>query len=163
MRILIGITGGLVFAPLCIVWPDEVWALQIHDSPEGYIGHQMAHGFFLVAMGMLAYWLRSTGLVREQGWRHIHWACILFAAWNLSALAGHAVARNMPSVMFLGDSTQWNQRLHLGATPAKALLYYILHMDNLLCAPAIALLFLGVRRFYKIQLKVPGVGENDHA
>jgi hypothetical protein len=78
-----GITGAVVPTVLCILWPDEAWALQVHDSPEGYIVHQMAHGFFFVAMGVHTYWLRSTGLVRDQGWRHIQWACLLFAAWNL--------------------------------------------------------------------------------
>lgn len=163
MGILGGIIGGVVLTILFIVWPDGAWALQVHDSPEGYIVHQMAHVFFLVAMGILAYWLRSTGLVKERGWRYIQWACLLFLAWNLCALAGHAVAREMPSAVFLGAGTQWNQQLLLAASPVKAPFYYVLHMDNLLCAPAIILLFLGVRRFYAIQTGVLQKGVDDDA
>lgn len=141
-----GIATGLL-----ILCPNPAWSLQVHNAPEGYIAHQLAHLFFLIALGILAYWLRSSRLVKERGWRHIQRACLLFLLWNAWALAGHWVARDIPAEMFLGSSAEWNQRLIVTHTPVKAYLYYIFHLDNLLCAPAILLLFLGVRQFYKEQ------------
>jgi hypothetical protein len=141
----------LILVFLLLVWPGTAWALQVHDAPEGYVVHQVAHVFFLVCMGVLAYWLQSNRLVEKRGWRYIQGACLLFLLWNICALAGHWIARDITSDMFLGSGTQLNQRLLVPQKSIEMYLYYFLHMDNLLCAPAVFLLFLGIRSFYKTR------------
>jgi hypothetical protein len=139
---------------LLLIWPSSAWCLQVHDAPEGYVGHQLAHVFFAISMGILAYWLQSNRLVDKPGWRYIQWACFLFLLWNVCALLGHWAARDITSDMFLGSGTQLNQRLLIPQESMKTLLYYFFHLDNLLCAPAIFLLFLGIRSFYKTRTHI---------
>jgi hypothetical protein len=133
---------------LLIGFLDNAWALQVHESPEGLVAHQLAHVFFAATMALLVYWLESNGFVAARGWRLIQIACLLFIAWNVAAFAGHWTAKAVDSSLILGERGTIDQRILLQQSP-WVLLFYILHLDHLLCVPAIFCLFLGIRSLYR--------------
>ncbi|MDD3472426.1 MAG: hypothetical protein PHS86_06560 [Syntrophaceae bacterium] len=131
--------------------PEPVYALQSHGEPEGLFAHQIAHILFSVSMIFLAYWLKSNNFTRERGWRLIQISCILFFIWNLVAFCGHYVEVKLPSKLIEGTGSGWDQALLLSGSP-YSLYYYFLKMDHLICVPALACLFLGLRNLYKKTL-----------
>lgn len=126
--------------------PDSAWSFQSHPAPEGLYAHQMAHIFFIIAMGMLAYWLEFNRFTLQRGWRLIQVSCIFFLIWNLVAIAGHWVEVQIPGEVLQGDP-DWTQRIELGSNRLNWV-YYFLKLDHLYCVPAIVCLFLGVRSLY---------------
>jgi hypothetical protein len=141
---------GLVFATLTVLvcLPQRAWALQIHPAPEGLIAHQLAHVFFGVAIGVLAYWLEVNNFVEERGWRLIQISCLLLVVWNIAALAGHWVSIHMPQDAFQGRAGLWSRRVLIDRSP-WALPFIILHFDHLVSVPAILCLLFGIRSIYR--------------
>lgn len=135
----------LAAASLFLFWGfgREAWGLQVHPEPEGLYSHQIAHLFFILSMGILVFWLRKRGLVREPGWRLIQWGCIMFIIWNGAAFIGHAVEAQMTEEYFTGKG--WSRALlvHGFLSPT---IYLLLKMDHLTCVPAILFLYLGLRK-----------------
>jgi uncharacterized membrane-anchored protein len=127
--------------------PDVAHAFQAHPEQEGLYVHQLAHVFFGVAMGMLAYWLEKNRFSSQKGWRLIQISCLLFILWNVSAFVGHIVEELLPKEALVGSSG-WNRRILIGGD-VIALLYYVLKMDHLVCVPAMVCLFLGIRILYR--------------
>jgi hypothetical protein len=127
--------------------PVSLWAFQSHPAPEGLYAHQLAHGFFIVAMGFLAYWLQFNRLAMQKGWRLIQSACLLFILWNVVAIAGHWVEERIPREVLQGDP-DWTQRIDLSVNTLNYA-YYILKLDHLVCVPAMICLLLGVRALHK--------------
>jgi hypothetical protein len=126
--------------------PAVVNAFQSHPAPEGLYVHQLAHCFFVFAMGMLAYWLQINGLTREKGWRLIQLSCILLILWNLVAFTGHWV-EEMISDSAVSGEPDWTQRIVVDSVCTG--LYYVLKLDHLVQVPAMLFLLLGVRSLYK--------------
>lgn len=120
-------------------------ATQMHGAPEGLYLHQFSHLFFIFAMGILVYWLRSRALVKEPGWRYLQYACLFFLLWSLDAFVIH----------LLDEQAQWVGVTHLDAwrlrldAPAGAqwlaFVYFLLKLDHLLCVPGMVFLFMGLR------------------
>jgi len=137
--------------------PESSWAFQSHPAPEGLYVHQLAHGFFIVAMGILIYWLQVNDFVRQRGWRLIQTACILLILWNADAILGHWVEERVSSEAVIGEP-DWTQRIVLDSVMTR--LYYMLKLDHLLCVPALVCLFLGIRSLYKGALKEEGRARN---
>jgi hypothetical protein len=129
-----------------ILVPASVWAFQSHPAPEGLYAHQLAHFFFIIAMGFLAYWLEFNRLVLQRGWRLIQTSCLLFLLWNLVAIIGHWVEERIPREVLQGDP-DWTQRIDLTVNSLNYA-YYFLKLDHLVCVPAMICLFLGVRALY---------------
>jgi hypothetical protein len=136
-----------------IVGPDLGWAFQAHPAPEGLYGHQIAHGLFILAMGILIYWLQVNDFVQQRGWRLIQMACILLMLWNLTAMLGHWVEERAPADAVIGES-DWTQRIILDSAMMR--LYYVLKLDHLVCVPALVCLCLGIRSLYKAALREEG-------
>ncbi len=127
-----------------LLWPELALALQVHPAPTGLYAHQIAHAFFTVSMGILVYWLQERRLVERRGWRYIQLSALCFILWNLGAMAGHVIDSYLTEEAFVGQG--WKTAL----VAEKAILpnlYYLLQMDHLICVPAMALLFLGLRQF----------------
>jgi len=130
--------------------PQLAWAFQSHPAPEGLYAHQLAHVFFIVAMGMLVYWLQVNDFVRERAWRLIQISCLLFILWNMDAILGHWVEERVTSDAVIGEP-DWTQRIVLDSS--MTWLYYFLKLDHLICVPALICLCLGIRSLYKTALK----------
>jgi lipid-A-disaccharide synthase-like uncharacterized protein len=140
-----------IFILWCLVlFPEAGWAFQSHPAPEGLYVHQLAHGFFIVAMGILIYWLQVNDFVRLRGWRLIQVACILLILWNADAIVGHWVEERVASDAVIGEP-DWTQRIILDSTMTR--LYYMLKLDHIVSVPALICLFLGIRSLYKDALK----------
>jgi lipid-A-disaccharide synthase-like uncharacterized protein len=135
--------------------PEVAWAFQSHPAPEGLYVHQLAHVFFIVAMGILAYWLQVNRFVQQRGWRLIQMSCILFILWNIDTFFGHWVEERVAADAVIGEP-DWTQRIILDSSMTR--LYYALKLDHLVSVPAIICLFLGIRSLYKYALK-----EEEHA
>lgn len=128
--------------------PDVSWALQVHEAPEGFVAHQLAHIFFAAALALMAYWLEANRFVQEKGWRLIQAACLLLLLWNVVAFCGHWVTEKIPPDLLVGERGTVSRRLLLGDSP-RTVLYYYLGMDHLVCVPAILCLYLGIKTLYK--------------
>ncbi len=138
---------GLIVAILTVTEP--AWATQAHSAPEGLYAHQLAHIFFIISMGVLAYWLRERKLVQAVGWRYIQYSALLFILWNIDAFFVHFVEEQLALI-----DTQpvgfW--KIHITSTVNSQILvwlYYAAKLDHLLCVPALLFLFFGLRRLLK--------------
>ncbi|MDD2604787.1 MAG: hypothetical protein PHF66_08260, partial [Desulfobacteraceae bacterium] len=80
--------SALLCLALLIV-ADPALATQTHGEPEGLVVHQIAHLFFLLSMGTLAYWIQARGLSRQRAWRLIRYAAIMLMVWNTDAFLAH--------------------------------------------------------------------------
>ena len=126
--------------------PHSAGATQAHGAPEGLYVHQFSHLFFIFAMAILIYWLRSRGLVRQTGWRYLQYAALFFILWSVDAFLVHLLDEQFKLVA-VTRTGPWQLRLD---TPAGlgflAPLYYLLKLDHLVCVPGLFFLYLGLRR-----------------
>lgn len=143
---------------LLLALPSGVAATQGHGGPEGLYVHQMAHLFFMFAMGLLIYWLRLRRLVDQAGWRLIQYAALFFILWNLDAFIVHLLEEQV-DVLSISRPGRWQiaietqpQWTWLGA------LYYLVKLDHLLCVPAVVFLYMGLRRLIKEAPQRPAKG-----
>ena len=127
---------------------DAVLATQAHGAPEGIYAHQAAHIFFIIAMGILIYWLRARGLVRESGWRFIQYSALFFILWSVDTFLVHLLDEqlNFIQVTRIGP---WQIRID---DPFNnnilGIFYYIIKLDHLLCLPALLFLYAGLKRLF---------------
>ncbi len=125
---------------------QPAWATQAHGAPEGLYVHQLSHLFFIFAMAILIYWLRSRGLVRDPGWRYIQYAALFFILWSFDAFGVHLLDEQFLLVTAV-PAGPWQIRLD---TPTGleflGILYYLMKLDHLLCVPGLVFLYLGLRR-----------------
>ena len=129
--------------------PGSALAVQEHGAPEGIYLHQGAHLFFVASMGRLIYWLRQRRLVREAGWRYIQYAALCFILWNIDAFAAHFLDEQADILDTL-PAGFGKLRIETGDYPlALAWFYYFAKLDHLLCVPAMAFLYAGLRRLLK--------------
>ena len=135
-------------------------ATQVHLGQEGLYAHQIAHVFFIIALGTLIYWLRERKLVMETGWRFVQYSAIFFVLWNLDALLVHYLdGRN--DLFETINAGAWNASIHVIEGPsALAAVYYLGKMDHLLCVPAVVFLYAGLRQLLKQARQAPGPEEN---
>ena len=133
-------------ALICL--PSAAWALQTHPAPEGLYAHMLAHVFFIVTLGIFTYWLQSTGLVRQRGWRLIQISCFMFILWNLDTFTVHWIEHTMTRDMFITTGLDWSKKL-LMTGGWRSWLYYLGKFDHLICVPAILFLLMGLRHLYK--------------
>lgn len=134
-----------------------VYATQAHGAPEGLYTHQLSHIFFIVAMGILIYWLRSRHLVRQPGWRLIQYASVFFILWSLDAFLVHYMDEQTELIR-VARASDW--QIHIYAAGDRiwlGLLYYFLKLDHLLCVPGMVFLYMGLRRLTDpVRSKDPG-------
>jgi hypothetical protein len=128
---------------------DPALATQTHGGPEGLVVHQIAHVFFLVSMGTLAYWIHSHGLSQQRAWRLIRYAAIMLMVWNTDAFIAHLLDEQTGLI-----AVHQIDPIHLSIVPRPdfeflALFYYLVKLDHLFCVPALVLLYLGLRTLLK--------------
>ena len=139
-----------IFSLCClfIFSPRAAWALQTHAAPEGLYAHMLAHLFFIATLGIFSYWLQTTGLVRERGWRLIQLSCLMFILWNLDTFTVHWIEYTLTNEFFTTTGLDWSQRLSM-VGGWRSWLYYFGKFDHLLCVPAMLLLLFGLRDLYR--------------
>lgn len=126
--------------------PEVVLATQTHGAPEGIYVHQASHIFFIFAMTILIYWLRSRNLIKNKGWRMIQYAGIFFILWSLDAFAAHFMDEQAFAVE-ISRVSRWQVFIDpVGGYGWLAWLYYLIKLDHLFCVPAMVFLYLGLRR-----------------
>jgi hypothetical protein len=139
-------TGYLLLFFFLLAVPENAMALQVHPAPEGLVGHQLAHAFFIGSMGIFIYWLEKTRMVEEKGWRKIQLGCGFLLLWNICAISGHILESRIAHDAFIGEG--WKIQL-VSSRFSHPILYYILHMDHLFCVPALILFLLGLKALKK--------------
>ena len=138
------ITNGLIWAWALILWSGPAFGLQGHaNAEEGQYSHQLGHLFFILGMLIFAFWLQKTRLVKERGWRLLQISCLFFILWNIDALAGHEIELWLDESRFVGEGPS---RVLIAEGGHLPYLYFFLKLDHFLCVPALALLFLGLRK-----------------
>ena len=124
-------------------------ATQAHSAPEGLYAHQLAHVFFIISMGVLAYWLRERKLVRAAGWRYIQYSALFFILWNVDAFFVHLVEEQL-ALIDVQRIGLWEINITGPQdSPGLVWLYYAAKLDHLICVPALLFLFFGLRRLLK--------------
>ena len=138
-------------ACFCLILLHSLPALatQGHAGLEGVWVHQFAHVFFLFSMGLLIFWLRQAGLVKEPGWRYIQYAALFFILWNADAFLVHFLDEQSLAVT-VNNVGPWHIRIDAtGGSDWLATLYYLAKLDHLLCVPAMVCLMLGLRHMLR--------------
>ncbi len=100
-------------------------------------------------MVLLVYWLRQRRLVREAGWRYIQYAAFFFILWNVDAFTAHFLDEQsgiLDTAMAAPGKIRIDVEKNL---TALAWFYYFAKLDHLLCVPAMAFLYAGLRRLLK--------------
>jgi len=129
--------------------PLMALAVQEHGAPEGIYSHQGAHLFFIASMVLLVYWLRQRRLVREAGWRYIQYAAFFFILWNADAFTAHFLDEQS-GILDTALAAPGKIKIEVEENLAGlAWFYYIAKLDHLLCVPAMAFLYAGLRRLLK--------------
>ena len=132
---------------LAVFLPGEALALQVHGEPEGLYVHQMAHLFYILALGYFFWDIRRTSFT-GLGWRYLQLFCILMIFWNLLAFGGHTAGLFIYPEELSQTDCYLQTRL-TGPFTLHKYLYYIARLDHLICVPGLFFLFLGIRSFYK--------------
>ena len=143
---------------LLLALPSGAAATQGHGGPEGLYAHQMAHLFFMFAMGLLIYWLRLRRLVDQAGWRLIQYAALFFILWNLDAFIVHLLEEQV-NVLSISRFGRW--QIAIETEPQwtwLGVLYYLVKLDHLLCVPAVIFLYMGLRRLINETPQRPAKG-----
>ncbi len=130
--------AGLILLPL------DAHAIQLHDSMQGIITHQVGHLFFLFSMVALIFTISGKGLDKQKGWRLIQYSAVLFVLWNLDTLAAHFVDNQINVVKMENISLTQIKVITNNNSSILAWFYYILKLDHLLCVPAIFFLYKGL-------------------
>lgn len=108
----------------------------------------LAHLFFIVTLAIFTYWLHTTGLVRDRGWRLIAVSCLMFILWNLDTFTVHWLEHSMSQGAFVTAGLDWSHRLAMTGG-WRSWVYYFGKFDHLLCVPAILFLLMGLHRLYE--------------
>ena len=151
------IKGTLNSAWLClllllgILLPGEALALQVHGEPEGLYVHQMAHLFYILALGYF-YWDIRRSSFTGRGWRFLQMFCVLMACWNTLAFIGHLAGVYLDPQSLLQTDCYLQTQL-LSPFTLNKYLYFITKLDHLIYVPALFCLFLGLRSFYHCAAK----------
>ena len=131
---------------ICLLSVETAHATQGHGAPEGLYAHQFSHLFFIFAMGILIYWLRSRSLVKEPGWRYLQYAGLFFLLWSLDAFCVHLLDEQLQWIR-AEQVNLWQVRIHAPASMQwLGPLYYLIKLDHLLCVPGMIFLVLALRR-----------------
>lgn len=141
----------LISLAVTVSWivPASALAVQEHGPPEGIYSHQGAHLFFIASMGLLIYWLRQRRLVREAGWRYIQYSALFFILWNIDAFTAHFLDEQS-GILDTAMAAPGQIKIEVDARlTALAWFYYFAKLDHLLCVPAMAFLYAGLRRLLK--------------
>ena len=133
-----------------LLMPEQSMALQTHSQPEGIYVHQMAHIFYIAALGYL-YWDTKRSTFSGRGWFYLRIFCVLTILWNMLAFIGHEMTHYMRPEDFSNSSNYLQTKLNGPLTLVK-LLYYTAKLDHLLAVPAMFFLHLWLRNFYKRTL-----------
>jgi len=149
----------LLAAAVLAAIPGQALATQAHGAPEGIIAHQLAHIFFIVSMGILIFWLRERGLVRQAGWRYIQYAALFLALWNADTFTVHLLDEQL-ALVTVDRLDVWRIRISTaGGAPWLGWFYYLAKLDHLLCVPALLFLYFGLKRLRgQKELRTPGGG-----
>lgn len=145
------VTLSLVALMYCLLFPEQSMALQTHSKPEGIYVHQMAHIFFMAALGYL-YWDTQRSAFSGRGWTYLRVFCVLTILWNLLALVGHAATQNLRPEDVTHADGYLLSKVNMPLTYIKVI-YYTAKLDHLLTVPAMFFLYMSVRSFYKHSLK----------
>jgi|SRR5665647_2504242 len=146
----------LLLLPLimAIILPGDALALQVHSEPEGVYVHQMAHLYYIFALGYFFWDIRRTSFT-GRGWRYLQLFCILMTCWNMIAFVGH-LAEAYLDPQALQQTDCYLQIRLLSPFTLNEYLYFITKLDHLIYVPALFFLFLGLRSFYHSAAKTTG-------
>ncbi len=139
------VVGRVVFL-LVLLGAVPAMAVQIHDAPEGYYGHQMAHLFFAVALVFLLYLLHVRPLGTGKAWRLFRLSLLFFLLWNIWTFTAHWFADQLPHEAFSSPDNLWTNHL-ISDISASSWFYYVTRFDHFLCLPAIWFLLQSLKTF----------------
>jgi hypothetical protein len=136
-RLILRVFSLIVLAVLCNwLLPESVPAVQEHGAPEGIYSHQGAHLFFIASMVLLVYC-------------YIQYAAFFFILWNADAFTAHFLDEQS-GILDTALAAPGKIRIDVEENlPALAWFYYFAKLDHLLCVPAMAFLYAGLRRLLK--------------
>jgi hypothetical protein len=132
-----------IFLSGLFLWVPSALAIQSHGGSEGFYVHQGAHLFWIFSIGRVACGICASSAIEERAWRFIATGFWLLTAWNIWAFTGHIVEELIPKENFIASAADGSPQLLVDSWLSMA--YYVLKMDHLICVPALAYLYLGLR------------------
>lgn len=141
----------LFLVGLWVMAPSDAYALQTHGEPEGLSVHQMAHIFYIFALGYL-YWDTKRSGFSGKGWQYLRVFCVLTIMWNVLAIVGHGAAQQLEPSDFITVDDYLMKKMSMPLTAVK-MVYYIAKYEHLVMVPAMFFLFLSLRAFYEQPLE----------
>ncbi|NOY69368.1 MAG: hypothetical protein GXP53_07740 [Deltaproteobacteria bacterium] len=132
-----------------IFMPDAAIATQGHRGIEGLYVHLIAHVFFIFSMVLFVYWIQKGRLIEAAGWKYIRYSAYFFILWNIDCIVVHLLESHLYKIA--GASLGI---LILPVSNAAWIngIYYFMKMDHFFCVPAMAFLFLGLKRLLEEEL-----------
>lgn len=144
---------AVMWAVALAFFPQPLWATQVHAEPEGLYSHQLGHGFFVISMGVLIYWLRGRRLIRHKGWRYLQYSAFLFILWNVDAFLVHFLENRDDVFIKFSEGTLHAYLQPYAGQEWLAWIFFLGKMDHLLCVPAIFFLYLALREMRRSPLR----------
>jgi hypothetical protein len=141
----------LILIGVVLLVPGDAFALQTHGESEGLWVHQMAHMFYMFALGYL-YWDTKRSGFKGKGWRYLRVFCVLTILWNLLTVIGHAAEQQLNLVDIITVDDYLMRRIMLPMTSVK-MIYYVAKFEHLLMVPALFFLYMSLRSFYEDSLR----------
>lgn len=141
----------LVVLAFVLLIPGNAFALQTHGEPEGLWVHQMAHIFYIFALGYL-YWDTKRSGFKSKGWSYLRIFCVLTILWNLLTIVGHAAEQQINPAEIISGDDYLTRKIMLPMTMIK-LVYYVAKFEHLLMVPALFFLYMSLRSFYEDSLR----------
>ena len=132
---------------LIMFLPCNALATQGHADPEGLYSHLIAHIFFIVSMVLLVYQIRKSKQ-KEDGWRYIGLAAILFILWNIDTFTVHIIRETLPNEIFSTPDGVWSKTVILKTFNSKVF-YFGKIFDHILLVSSVLAFLKGVNAFQK--------------
>lgn len=145
---------GLVLGGAWLTRVPTALAIQPHGEPEGYVAHQLAHAFFLLALVYMLVRFYRDGRLRQRGWADVGLAIAFFAAWNVLTIVSHGIT--MGAEPGLVGPYDLSVSTTVDVSTPTAWMAYIGNLDYLLAVPGMAMLYRGFRRLTPESMDVNG-------
>jgi hypothetical protein len=106
--------SAMIFSVACSLlffFPQDGLAAGFICPREVPYANEIAHLLFFGAMIFFIYEILNLGLEKFTGFRHLLWAWVLLALWNLDAFVGHWLLRSFTGPFIVGKG--WSMRLQV--------------------------------------------------
>jgi len=112
--------------------------------------HLFGHILFSSSIIFILFFLKGHPFGRSRKWTCFRLSLILFLIWNLDTMTNHILLRMMMKEDVMIEGFFMRHYVAAPVTPLK-LAYYLTSFDHVICVPAMFLLVISLRLFWRDQ------------